>query len=99
LVVSFFFPVPVFTLGSVLAILVLGLFQVGLASVFFASGIKRVSAVGATLIAIIEPVCNPIWVFLAVGEAPGPTAIIGGAVIVLAVCGASIISARRTRTN
>ena len=50
----------------------------------------------ANLIAVIEPVFNPLWVFLALGERPGITAIAGGALIIAAVAGASVISARRT---
>jgi drug/metabolite transporter (DMT)-like permease len=44
---------------------------------------------------VIEPVFNPIWVFLALGEAPGPNAVIGGLIIVVAVTGASVWGARR----
>ena len=47
-------------------------FQVGLAAILFAAAIKRITAVSANLIAVIEPVFNPVWVFLALGEAPGP---------------------------
>jgi drug/metabolite transporter (DMT)-like permease len=75
----------------------LGLFQVGLAAILFSAAIKRVTAVSANLIAVIEPVFNPIWVFLALGEKPGANAIIGGVIIILAVTGASIISARRAQ--
>jgi drug/metabolite transporter (DMT)-like permease len=73
----------------------LGVFQVGLSALLFTAAIKRIPAVFANLIAVIEPVFNPLWVFLALGEAPGLNAIIGGAVIISAVTGASIISARR----
>jgi len=92
---SVFLPMPTVTLKAVGAIAVLGLFQVGVAAILFAAAIKRISAVSANLIAVIEPVFNPIWVFLALGEAPGPKAIIGGLIIVVAVTGASIISAKR----
>jgi len=92
---SVFLPMPTVTLKAVGAIAVLGLFQVGVSAILFAAAIKRISAVSANLIAVIEPVFNPIWVFLALGEAPGPKAIIGGLIIVVAVTGASIISAKR----
>lgn len=48
-----------------------------------------------SLIAVIEPVFNPIWVDFAIGEAPGTGALTGGSIIILAVTAASIISARR----
>jgi drug/metabolite transporter (DMT)-like permease len=95
--VALFLPLPVFTWQAAGAIAMLGLFQVGLAAVLFSAAIKRVTAVSANLIAVIEPVFNPVWVFLALGEKPGVNAIIGGAVIIAAVTGASIISARRAQ--
>jgi drug/metabolite transporter (DMT)-like permease len=63
----------------------MGIFQLGLASVLFAYGIKRVFVVQAMLTAAIEPVLNPVWVFLVTGEKPSATALLGGAVIIAAV--------------
>ena len=95
IVSSLFMPIPPVSLKAAGAIAVLGLFQVGVSAILFAAAIKRISAVSANLIAVIEPVFNPVWVFLALGEAPGPKAIIGGLIIVAAVTGASIIGAKR----
>jgi len=97
LAVSLFLPAPAFTWKAAGAIAMLGVFQVGVAAILFAAAIKRITAVSANLIAVIEPVFNPVWVFLALGEAPGPAAIAGGAIIIAAVTGASIISARRAQ--
>jgi drug/metabolite transporter (DMT)-like permease len=96
--VSLFLPLPVFTWKAAGAIAMLGIFQVGVAAILFACAIKRISAVFANLVAVIEPVFNPVWVFLALGERPGIDAIAGGVIIIAAVTGASIISARRTTT-
>ena len=95
--VALFLPLPVFTWKAAGAIAMLGLFQVGLAAILFSAAIKRVTAVSANLIAVIEPVFNPVWVFLALGEKPGLNAIVGGVVIIAAVTGASIVSARRAQ--
>jgi len=92
---SAFLPLPPVTLNALGALAVLGLFQVGVSAILFAAAIKRISAVSANLIAVIEPVFNPIWVFLALGEAPGSKAILGGLIIVVAVTGASVIGAKR----
>ena len=48
-------------------------------------GLKRVYAIEASLISMIEPVLNPVWVFLGYGEAPSFMAIAGGIVIVTAI--------------
>ncbi len=95
IIISFFLPVPHVTLKSLLAIALLGIFQIGLSAILFSFAIKRVSAVQANLIAVIEPVFNPVWVFFAIGEAPGINTLIGGSIIVLVVTMACIISARR----
>jgi drug/metabolite transporter (DMT)-like permease len=94
-IISLFLPVPHVTAKSLAAIAVLGIVQVGISSILFSFAIKRISAVSAILIAVIEPIFNPIWVFFAIGEAPGANALAGGGIIVLAVTMASIINAHR----
>jgi drug/metabolite transporter (DMT)-like permease len=69
----------------VAALLFMGIMQIGFASMLFAYGIKRVNALAAMIIACVEPVLNPCWVFIVTGEKPAVNAIIGGAVIILAV--------------
>jgi drug/metabolite transporter (DMT)-like permease len=90
-----FLPAPRITGASVAAIVTLGVFQVGLAAVFLSYGIKRVTAIQGILVAAIEPIANPIWVFLATGEAPGMNSIAGGAIIITAVLASAIVSMRR----
>jgi drug/metabolite transporter (DMT)-like permease len=63
----------------------LGIFQIGIAYAFFSYGLKRVYAIEASLISMIEPVLNPVWVFIGYGETPAYLAIIGGIVIVSAI--------------
>lgn len=93
--VSLFLPPPVLSGGAIAAILGLGVVQLGLASVLFAWGIKRVPAMEGILIAGLEPIFNPLWVFLALGERPSRNALIGGAIILVAVLASSMVSARR----
>jgi drug/metabolite transporter (DMT)-like permease len=71
---------------DVLVILFLGVFQIGIAYVLFTNGIsKGVRSLDASVIGFIEPLLNPIWVFLIVGERPSGWAIIGGLIILGAV--------------
>jgi drug/metabolite transporter (DMT)-like permease len=95
LIISLFLPMPDFSIKSIGAILILGVIQIGFSSILFAVAIKRITAVSANLIAVIEPVFNPVWVFIVLHEVPGINTVIGGAVIVSAVTGASIVSSRR----
>ena len=86
---------PELTLPSVMPILFMGIIQQGVASLFFAYGIKRVSANKAALTSTVEPLCNPVWVFLVLGEQPSISAYIGGFLILVAVLSSTIIGNQR----
>ena len=70
---------------AIIALLALGIFQVGLAYILFAKGTKLTSPVSASLIGLLEAILNPVWVFLFYGEKVGKFALVGAAVILLAV--------------
>src|SRR5204863_401036 len=78
-------------------VLVLGVLQLGLSYALYAEAIKHVTALEAMLIPMIEPVLNPVWVMLALGERPGPWAIVGGALVLGAVLVRAIVMVRRRR--
>ena len=73
----------------------LGVFQLGMAYVFYTWAISHVTAMEAVLITLIEPVLNPIWVFVLMGETPSWSALLGGLVIIGAVTARQIVEARR----
>jgi DME family drug/metabolite transporter len=67
-------------------VLYLGVVQIGLAYVLFTLGMARgVRSLDAGIVAYIEPVLNPLWVFMFLGERPSGWALLGGAIIVTAV--------------
>jgi len=70
----------------------LGIFQIGIAYAIFSYGLKRIYAVEASLISMIEPVLNPVWVLIWYGEIPSFFAIIGGIIILVAIASRTIIS-------
>jgi drug/metabolite transporter (DMT)-like permease len=63
----------------------LGIFQIGIAYAIFSYGLQRVYAIEASLISMIEPVLNPVWVMLGYGEIPSFFAVIGGVIIISAI--------------
>ena len=63
----------------------LGLIYGGLSYIIYSACIRYVSALSAILIATIEPVLNPVWVFLLVGETPSSYAILGGGIVVVSI--------------
>jgi drug/metabolite transporter (DMT)-like permease len=82
------------TVTNWLIILYLGVFQIGLSFVFFSAAIKHIPALEATLISTLEPVLNPIWVFLFIGEQPGLFALVGGVIVLSGVALNAVSSAR-----
>jgi drug/metabolite transporter (DMT)-like permease len=80
---------------SILAFL--GVFQIGLAFIFFTQGIKHIPALEANLIGTLEPVLNPIWVFLFYGESMGAFALIGGLVVLSGVILSAVGSAKAAK--
>lgn len=78
---------------SWIALLLMGVFQLGISYILYALAIKHVSALEAILIPVIEPLLNPVWVFLVIGELPGPWAFVGGFIVLSAIVGRSVIMA------
>ena len=72
----------------------LGIFQIGLSFVLYSIAIKQIQALESTLILTLEPILNPLWVFLVIGETPGKLALIGSLFVIGAVTARAIVSAR-----
>ncbi len=66
---------------SWLPLVLLGVFQLGIAHLLYATALRSVAAIEAAIIPMIEPILSPLWVFLAIGERPGPFALIGGSLV------------------
>jgi drug/metabolite transporter, DME family len=73
------------TARSFAALSFLGIFQIGFAYAAFVKGLKDVTATQASLTGMLEPVANPIWVLLFLGERPSRYALIGGAIVLMAI--------------
>lgn len=83
------------TLADYGGILFLGVIQLGIPFILMSIAIKELEAVEAILIQTIEPLFNPIWVFLVVGEAPAPLALVGGVIVLASVTIRGVVSGRR----
>lgn len=66
-------------------LLILGVVQLGISYVLYSIAIKHTTAIEAILIPVIEPILNPVWVLLFVGEKPGFWAIVGGITVLAAI--------------
>jgi drug/metabolite transporter (DMT)-like permease len=86
------------TARDVLIVLYLGVVQIGLAYTLFTLGMARgVRSLDAGVAGYIEPMLNPVWVFLFLGERPSNWAVLGGAIIVAAVSAHTAALARRAK--
>lgn len=81
---AFIIPTPI-TGTAVLNILILGIFQLGLPYLLFALAVEHCPPLACSLLGALEPLLNPVWVFLFDGEAPGLFALIGGVVVIASV--------------
>jgi drug/metabolite transporter (DMT)-like permease len=77
-----------------LLVLFLGIVQLGISYVLFVGGLKTVPAAEASLLGMLEPMFNPLWAFLGLGERPSTWAAIGGAIVLAAVAGRTVLGAR-----
>jgi drug/metabolite transporter (DMT)-like permease len=78
-------------------LVLLGVVQLGLPYVLYAWAIKRVTALEGIMIPVIEPILNPLWVGLFVGELPGKWAVPGGILVISAAVGCAIIRMFRAK--
>ena len=68
------------------AVAFLGIFQIGISYILFIKGVTGgTRPLDASIIGFIEPLLNPVWVFLFIGEAPSRWALLGGAIIIATV--------------
>ena len=89
--------IPTMTLMDIVAVGILGIFQIGISYILFIKGVTGgTRPLDASIIGFIEPLLNPVWVFLFVGEQPSNWAILGGAIIVATVV-AHTLNQSRTR--
>jgi drug/metabolite transporter (DMT)-like permease len=80
--------------GSWVALGLLGIVQLGLSYLLYARAIRHVTAMEAVLIPVIEPILNPVWVLLALGERPGPLPLAGGVIVLTAATLRALYSLR-----
>ena len=76
------------------ALAVLGTVQLGISYILYATAIKHVTALEAVLIPVIEPILNPLWVMLVLGERPTLVALGGGAIVVGAITWRALAAGR-----
>ncbi len=70
---------------STMALVGLGVVQLGIPYILFSIGIERCNSLSASIISLLEAILNPIWVAIFAGELPGTLGLIGCSVVIVAV--------------
>ena len=87
--------------GEWLTVLAMGV-SLALGYLLLSIGMRRTSPVTAAILENLEPVLNPIWVFLFYGENPGVYTILGAVIVIVTVtaytCASAVLDARKRRT-
>jgi drug/metabolite transporter (DMT)-like permease len=81
-------------LGDLLLLALFGSGQLGLGMILFTAGARRIPVAEAALIAVLESVLGPVWVWLAIGENPGLPSLVGGAIVLAALAGHTLADLR-----
>ncbi|MBP6506475.1 MAG: DMT family transporter [Opitutaceae bacterium] len=84
---------------GIAAIIALGVVQLGFSYWLYARAIRHVTALEAVIIPVVEPILNPVWVFLASAEKPSPWALLGGVIVLTAVTLRAFSSIRAGRAT
>ena len=87
------------TLQDLIISLYLGVFQAGIGFTLVVLGTRYIPAAQVGLLAMVEPVLAPIWVWMGVGEVPGLATIVGGAIIFLAITIDGILNIKRSESH
>jgi drug/metabolite transporter (DMT)-like permease len=74
-------PMPETSVSDWAILVYLGTAQVALAYRLLVRAVARVPALEASLLALFEPVLNPLWAFLLLGERPSAWAYAGAAIL------------------
>lgn len=81
----FALPVETVSARDAASLLYLGTIQIAFAYWLFSRALRTIPALEASLLVLLEPVLNPFWTWLTLGERPSPLAAAGGAVMVAAL--------------
>jgi len=80
--------------GDLLLLALFGSGQLGFGMILFTTGARRIPVAEAALIAVLESVLGPVWVWLAIGENPGLPSLVGGAIVLAALAGHTLADLR-----
>ncbi len=70
---------------EIVYVIILGVFQLGIPYVLYGIASRDCPPLACSLIGMLEPLLNPVWVAIFIGEVPGPFALAGAVIIIATV--------------
>lgn len=80
---------------NLLLLIFLGVFQLGIPYLLFTIASGYCSALSLSLLSVVEPLLNPVWVAIFYGEMPSLTAFVGAVIVLGAVTARSVILSKK----
>lgn len=77
-------------------IFLFGAGQLGIGLALFVTGVRLIPASHSALLAMLEPILGPVWVWLALGEQPAATVIAGGAIVIVSILVKTLLDLRES---
>ncbi len=71
--------------------------QLGVPYILYGLAIRHVTAIEGILIPLLEPVLNPLWVFIFLHEVPRAWTIAGGALVLVAMTARGLLNPQRKK--
>ena len=90
---------PNLSISSITAVLFLGIVGMGISSILYAKAAPNLPSVEVSMLLMLDPILNPVWVALCVGELPGKFALVGGLVVLACMAANTWFSCRESRIS
>ncbi len=78
--------------SAIISVVYMSLFTTAVPYLFYAKGMKYSSPIDGSLILMVDPILNPVWVFAFTGEMPGPLAMVGAVLVIIGVSGWCVLN-------
>ncbi len=90
---------PVINVQTLSSVLALGVFQLGISYILLVKASATCPPLACALLSAAEPILNPLWVLIFDGEKPGPFALVGGIIVIIAVTAWCIWDGKAKKTD
>jgi drug/metabolite transporter (DMT)-like permease len=84
--------------GDVGLLALFGAGQLGIGLILFTAGARLIPVAEASLVAVLETILGPVWVWALLGETPGFRSLVGGAIVLSALSAHTALELRAARS-